>query len=186
MSAPETDGAQLQTQPHSERRKKTQGHCPEKMQNRQKGLTATRCERLTIFLTRMRATCPFQTKNGEVSMQPESALSAQPFQICTSCQHVWKTRDGFLTDSEISLRGYQPHFEELKTGYFYFTHAHCGTTMLLPVRRFSDMDEGPVFDKSMRGAEGCPGYCLRWGELEECGNPCECAWVRRLMQKLRQ
>ena len=45
-----------------------------------------------------------------------------PFKVCTSCKHVWPERDDFLSDANVELVGYQPHFEELVAGLLLFNH----------------------------------------------------------------
>ena len=107
------------------------------------------------------------------------------FLKCTSCGAYWPSRDAFLHDTNIQIIGYQPHFQSLETGYFYFTHATCGTTMLLPVGRFADLDDGPMFEKPLTGSDSCRGYCKHWRETATCDQECECAWVRRLMDRLQ-
>lgn len=107
------------------------------------------------------------------------------FHRCSYCGRQWADRAEFLNDADVELTGYQPHFEDAESGFFYFTHKACGSTWMVPVRAFADLDEGPEFAESLRGAEDCERHCLHWRDLRACGARCRCAWVRRLMQKIR-
>lgn len=90
----------------------------------------------------------------------------------------------FLADSAVSLTGYQADFEELVTGLLLFNH-RCGTTLAIPVAEFQDLYHGPVFEDRLTGTAECPEYCLRQDELAPCNQPCECAFVRGIMQVIR-
>jgi hypothetical protein len=47
---------------------------------------------------------------------------------------------------------------------------------------FEDLYNGPVFKKRVTGSEECPEYCLHEDELLPCPNQCECAYVREVIQ----
>ena len=96
--------------------------------------------------------------------------------------HTWPTRESFLRNPALSLMGYQVRFERLETGLFLFDHRECGTTMTLKVYHFAGLYEGPLLATRATGTEACPEYCLREEELRPCDTPCECAYVREVMQ----
>ena len=106
------------------------------------------------------------------------------FKVCSSCKNPWSTREDFLADPGLTLIGYQAHFEELKTGLLYFNHT-CGTTIVLDAGVFSDLYKGPVFEERLTGSEQCPGYCLQQSNLQPCPAQCECAFVREVMQIIK-
>lgn len=106
------------------------------------------------------------------------------FKTCTCCGFGWAAREAFLSDKRVSLLGYQVDFSELKAGFFLFNH-DCRTTLALPVALFTDLYEGPVFTERRTGSEECPGYCLRMNELRPCPVHCECAFVREVLQTLK-
>lgn len=104
-----------------------------------------------------------------------------PFKICPLCKKIWLTRSDFLYDKEVSLVGYQAHFEELTEGLFLFNHV-CLATMTLKAGLFKDLYDGPMFESRLTGTDECPGYCLVKKELKACPAKCECAYVREIIQ----
>jgi hypothetical protein len=110
-----------------------------------------------------------------------------PFKICSNCRRRWTDRDEFLSDPDVRLLGYQVNFEELQAGLFLFSHDMdgCRTTVALEAERFTDMHRGPIFEIRLTNTAECPGYCLRKESLDACGNACECAYVREVLQKVK-
>ena len=106
------------------------------------------------------------------------------FKECPACSHVWDTRSDFLADPNVRLKGYQVHFQELSEGLFLFNH-ECLGTFALSAGAFEDLYEGPVFQEKATGTDQCPGHCLHQSELEPCPSHCECAYVREVMQIVR-
>lgn len=107
------------------------------------------------------------------------------FKTCPLCSQVWTSRDIFLEDRDIELVGYQVDFEEVALGLFLFNHNTCQTTLAIQARLLKDLYLGPMFKERKTGKEECPGYCLRRSALEPCPAECECAWVRGLLQIIR-
>ena len=114
---------------------------------------------------------------------PDNA-AVEPFKRCTSCTAVWRTRDEFLADPDVKLVGYQAHFEDLKAGFFLFNHS-CRTTVAMDVEDFLDLYDGPIFRQRATGGPDCMGYCLHRDELRLCPAQCECAFVREILQIVR-
>jgi len=106
------------------------------------------------------------------------------FKCCSACDAVWMTRDDFLSDPKITLVGYQPHFENLVAGLFLFNHS-CQTTLAVPASAFRDLYQGPVFLQRAKGSSFCPLYCQHHDELRPCPAACECAYVREMLQLVR-
>ncbi len=104
------------------------------------------------------------------------------------CKNSWETRDSFLNDPDIEIIGYQPDFDDLEEGLLYFNHnkTGCGTTLSLYVNQFSDIYSGPVYTESKTLGPECPGFCIHKDNLEPCPAYCACAYVREVMQILRQ
>ena len=102
------------------------------------------------------------------------------------CGVEWNSRDAFLADPCIYLNGYQANFVDLEAGLFFFTHkaSSCGTTLAILADKFTDLHDGPVFGKSLRGTQDCPKLCTRTQALEACPQQCECAFVRDVLQKV--
>ena len=115
---------------------------------------------------------------------PTQPAPATPFKRCTCCAAHWSSREEFLSDPDVALIGYQAHFEDLKTGFFLFNHA-CQTTMAIGVEAFLDLYQGPVFGQRATGGKNCLGYCLHRDELRACPVQCECAFVREIIQIVR-
>jgi hypothetical protein len=107
-----------------------------------------------------------------------------PFKTCTICSVFWQTRDDFLDDPEISIVGYQVHFDALMEGLFLFNHS-CGGTLSIKASEFSDLYAGPMFQNRQTGSDKCPGYCLYEEELGPCPAECDCAFVREIIQIIR-
>ncbi len=110
----------------------------------------------------------------------------EPFKTCPFCSKDWPSRETFLSDDQLVLVGYQVDFEEVALGLFLFNHTVCNTTLAIRAGLFKDMYFGPVFKERRTGQEDCPGYCLKKSQLAACPAQCECAWVRRLLQVIRQ
>lgn len=108
-------------------------------------------------------------------------LDTVSFKACKICGTVWHSRDDFLNDPNISIVGYQAHFDVLSEGFFLFNH-HCRGTLSVRVKELSDLYDGPVFKERKTGLEDCPGYCLYKEELGACPAKCECAFVREIIQ----
>lgn len=106
------------------------------------------------------------------------------FKRCTKCAVQWRTRDDFLRDPHISLVGYQVNFKILTAGYMLFNH-DCKTTLALPAIVFRDLYDGPVFADNLAGGQECPGHCLYDKDLTPCPAQCECAYVRHILQEIK-
>ena len=110
----------------------------------------------------------------------------QSFKKCSCCSSPWFDRDEFLRDISIQLIGYQANFIDLELGYFLFNHMTCKSTIAIPADQFRDLYTGPVFAARMTGSESCPGYCLQEAVLDPCQQKCECAYVREIMNIIRE
>ncbi|HKJ69319.1 MAG TPA: hypothetical protein VKA68_15270 [bacterium] len=111
------------------------------------------------------------------SREPES------FKDCAACGMEWQTRQEFLEDPEITLVGYQAHFEELSAGLFLFNHC-CGNTLALLIADFADFHSGSIFTEKKHNSDECPGYCLHEEDLQPCPIKCECSYIRDIMQMI--
>ena len=107
------------------------------------------------------------------------------FKKCTCCDIPWFTRDEFLQDENIALVGYQANFCQLELGYFLFNHLTCESTIAIHAGLFKDMHAGPVFSQRLTGTEVCQGFCEDTEAIEPCEAQCECAYVRDIMQIIR-
>ncbi len=106
------------------------------------------------------------------------------FKLCNKCGEKWKTRKEFLDDKDLKMIGYQVHFDELELGIFLFNHS-CDTTLGIYAREFTDLYDGPVWDERLTGSEECPGYCLVQDNMVSCNTKCECAYVREVIQIIK-
>ena len=107
------------------------------------------------------------------------------FKKCSCCERPWFNRDEFLQDENIDLIGYQANFCHLELGYFLFNHLTCESTIAIPAGLFKDLHDGPVFEQRLTGTEFCQGFCEDIKALDPCENKCECAYVREVMQVIR-
>jgi hypothetical protein len=108
------------------------------------------------------------------------------FKTCSGCKTPWFSRDEFLQDSNIVLVGYQVNFGDRVLGYFLFNHALCQSTIGIPAGHFKDLHDGPIFSECLAGSEQCPGHCLNSQILDPCPAKCEGAYVRNILQILRE
>ena len=106
------------------------------------------------------------------------------FKQCSKCSKKWETQNEFLSDPDISLVGYQVHFEDLQAGLLMFNH-NCGTTMAFAVSDFQTLYQGPVFKESKTGSDECPKYCVNKNNLDPCPAQCECTFVREIIQVIK-
>ena len=107
------------------------------------------------------------------------------FKTCSCCKTPWFSRNEFLDDSNIDLVGYQVNFGDRVLGLFLFNHLTCQSTIGIPAGHFKDLFDGPVFSESLAGSEQCPGYCQHRETFQPCRAKCEGAYVREILQILR-
>ena len=110
------------------------------------------------------------------------------FKQCPCCQRSWESRDQFLEDPGLELSGYQADLEFLEEGLFYFNHKAegCGSTIVLGVSQFLDLYTGPRYTERLTLLEGCPRYCIDKAQMNRCEAVCECAFVREVLQIVKQ
>ena len=107
-----------------------------------------------------------------------------PFKKCPACNSVWDSREGFLSDPDLKIIGYQVDFINLTEGLFYFSHS-CKGTLAMAAGDFADLYGGPIFAERVTGSYECPIYCQRKDDLTPCPVECECAYVREIIQIVR-
>jgi len=107
------------------------------------------------------------------------------FKDCSYCGFVWQDRDKFLNDDEIEIVGYQQHFKELQAGLFLFNHS-CNGTISIKVGHFTDLYDGPIFQKRKLHTDECSEHCLYTDSLDSCRVQCECAFVREVIQIIKR
>ncbi len=114
-------------------------------------------------------------------------MSENLFKKCPSCQQKWETQDAFLSDPLLNINGYTANFKNLEGGLFFFTHRTpgCCSTMAVEVRDFKNLYNGPYYKGTKAGQDGCPRYCLDSDQLERCTAFCECAFVREILQIIK-
>ena len=107
------------------------------------------------------------------------------FKRCTFCGYRWQSRKDFLKDASTDLIGYQVNFDNSILGLFLFNHLSCGTTLGIPAAEFKDLYRGPIYSEKLTGTAQCPEYCLHENQLDPCPVKCECAYVREIIQIVR-
>jgi len=103
------------------------------------------------------------------------------YKKCTMCDFIWERQEDFLRDPTLNVIGYQADFKDLQAGFFLFDHK-CRTTLAIPAKAFHNLYDGPIFAERHTGEEDCPSYCLLPKELRPCPAQCECAYVREILQ----
>ena len=96
--------------------------------------------------------------------------------------------DNFVSDCEIELNGYKADFEKLEYGIFFFTHhkKECFSTMAIEAGNFFSLYDGPIHTERKTGTEECPSYCKDINQLNRCDAFCECAFVREVINIIRE
>jgi len=112
-------------------------------------------------------------------------MNLQYLKKCPMCEFIWTTRAELLDDPEVELIGYQANFKHLETGLFLFNHLLCKGTFAIQAKEFSDLYTGPVYNNSLFGSDFCLGYCLDQGNLHACSRSCEYAYIREIMQIIK-
>lgn len=109
------------------------------------------------------------------------------FKLCPNCRKQWRTQNSFLSDCELELNGYKADFEKLEQGMFFFTHKKeaCLSTMVIEVRQFLNLYDGPIYPERKTGLEACSGYCMDTSRLDRCEAFCEYAFVREIISIIK-
>jgi hypothetical protein len=116
---------------------------------------------------------------------PEPATA--PFKQCGMCQHAWADAIELVCDRTLELAGYQAAFDDPETGLFLMLHRKpdCLTTIGIRAGKLRHFYQEPVPTELLAGQNGCPGHCFSADNLEPCNHPCRMAWVRQVLQYLR-
>ena len=109
------------------------------------------------------------------------------FKECPKCKKKWTSRSEYLADILLKLNGYQAAFDNLENGLLLFTHLcdGCKSTMSIGVSKFDDLYSGERFSENKALSEECPRYCIDEHNLERCDAKCECAFVREIIQHVK-
>jgi hypothetical protein len=136
-----------------------------------------------IFITHLDYFCMHSHFAGQV----EFMAIVETFKICPKCLTRWKTMGDFLSDSAIELVGYQADLTNLGLGLLLFNHCTpgCSTSTAVFVSEFFDLYTGPHHPEVKALLPGCPRYCLDEKYLDRCDVVCECAFVREIIQTIR-
>jgi hypothetical protein len=110
------------------------------------------------------------------------------FKECSMCRKTWKSREAFLNDDCLELEGYSADFEIQEKGLFYFTHRvrGCFSTMALEAKDFFDLYTGEKYPDSKMGGDECSRFCLDRENLDRCPALCEFAFVREIIQIIKE
>lgn len=106
------------------------------------------------------------------------------YKHCPNCGYEWPSREDLLGDPEVILVGYQVNVARLEAGIILFNHA-CKGTLAVHAIDFKDLYDGPIFTRRATGTDQCPGHCQHRNDLRPCPVECECAYVRNILQVIR-
>ena len=112
----------------------------------------------------------------------------ETFKTCPKCSKRWKTRHDFLSDSTIELIGYQADLTNLGFGLLLFNHCApgCSTTTAVFAYEFYDLYTGPHHPEKKALLPDCPRHCINEEYLGRCDVVCECAFVREIIQIIKE
>ncbi len=93
-----------------------------------------------------------------------------------------------MSDKSLIINGYKPDFEKLEYGLFFFTHNKdgCFSTIAVETKEFTDLYTGKIFKERKTGTKDCKGLCLKTNDLSPCNAECEAAFVRGVIQLIKQ
>jgi hypothetical protein len=106
------------------------------------------------------------------------------YKRCSNCGYEWPIREDFLGDPDITLIGYQVNFTRVEAGIILFNHT-CKGTLAIHANDFKDLYDGPIFTQRAAGTDQCPDHCQHQRNLQACPVECECAYVRNILQIIR-
>jgi hypothetical protein len=114
--------------------------------------------------------------------------AAEPFKTCPLCNEQWLTREDFLADPHLECRGYQVNLDLLHDGLFFFVHGKpgCGTGLAIDVSEFIGLYNGKTYIERIDRTSECPGHCFDKEDLRPCKKTCACAFIRDLLQVIRE
>ena len=126
-------------------------------------------------------------KESYLPREEMSTEKEQVFKTCPMCGKAWLCRDSFLDDPELNFNGYQPNFNTIEQGIFYFTHeiSPCGSTMALKAEIFFPLYEGVKYWENKQLSEECTRKCLNRQDLDRCPAHCQFAFVREVSQIIK-
>jgi hypothetical protein len=109
------------------------------------------------------------------------------FKSCSYCNVHWSSRETFLSDQNIKLVGYQPHYKNMEEGLFLFNHLTCNSTLSVISQKFRDLYTGPFYainklDEDQLNYDDCPDFCLFKNKMKGCLQQCERAFVSEVIQ----
>lgn len=118
-----------------------------------------------------------------------TTIDSDPFKRCSYCNKIWDSRDVFLSDFEIKLVGYQPHYKNMEEGLFLFNHLVCNSTLSIVSQKFRDLYTGPLYPSNKLNDDNlnyddCPDFCLFKNKMKGCLQQCERAFVSEVIQVL--
>jgi len=107
------------------------------------------------------------------------------FKTCNSCGDQWETREHFLSDPDVTAKGYQIFFTNLTQGLFLFNHS-CGTTLAIEAEALLDLYNGTIYDERRPAKDRhCPGRCMMENIMSPCSDRCKCAFISTLLNQLK-
>ena len=112
-------------------------------------------------------------------------IETKIFTKCPMCGLNWNTRIDLLSDPLVEITGYLVNFKDLELGIFTFNHLSCKGTFAIKASFFTDLYKGEIYERNMAGTDSCPNYCLNKFELTSCTEHCECAYVRDVIQQIK-
>lgn len=116
-----------------------------------------------------------------------SKRKEQVFKTCPMCGKEWLSQDSFLDDPDLNFNGYQPDFDTLEQGIFFFTHEipSCGSTLALQAESFLPLYPGRKYQENKQLSEECPQKCFNREDLDRCPAHCMFAFVREVSQIIK-
>ena len=122
----------------------------------------------------------FALAQGLVSNGPGGRF----FQSCTGCRVLWQFRSQFLSDRDVTFRGFEPVDAAHSPGVFVFQHERCGTRITIALEIFVELAGEPLLAAGCGPEKAPAGHCLAKANSQACPLRCICAFVWRTSQIL--
>ena len=97
----------------------------------------------------------------------------------------WASRSTLLADPAVRLLGFQPGARGHLSGYFLFEHGPCGTSFLLRLSDFEQLEPYPVLSANSWTQEEKAKFCLAARAGDPCIAECVCTFVYRMSERIR-
>ena len=112
----------------------------------------------------------------------------EPFKTCSKCGKIWNSISDYILDKTLVINGYQANFVQPENGLILATHHEydCDSTLSVYAQSIRHLSASETYQTLNKGKDTCKMLCVDQGNLEYCGAECSMAWVREVIQYMRE